>query len=242
MLSPKKLIYSQALRLKKIRIPRIPYENIFGASEAGDCTRSIYMKHMGNKPNNKFDSDIEEARVEILLGDGNYHEATIINYLKEAPKVHVTNMQEDRVLWCSECFIIGHPDAIIHDVTEDKKYVLEVKGLSTFSIGFKGKERLRDNDLDSLKDVYPTAIPQARLYRRMFDVDGAFIIVKNKDNSSLYEFFLEADPQIEARIMDKFDSIAKAIKERRVPPCDYIKTDSKCKYCPYPEECGKGRT
>lgn len=238
----KPLIYRQALKLKTLNRPRVHYPNIFHASEAGDCTREIYFRRAGREPENSFDSKVEEARVSMLLNDGRMHQAGVTGYLQQAPGIHVTNIETDGVLVEGPIIITGHPDAIVHDSKTGEIGILEVKGLST-KIPWFTKVKFEDYNIDTLKTNYPKAIPQARVYMKMFGASTASIIIKDKNDSTLWEFEIEHDEKIYQNIVEKFKSIHKSLiagNDKGVF-CDFMKNDKRSKFCNYQSECGYGR-
>lgn len=239
----KSLIYNQALKLKKIRCAREFKPEQFHASEAGDCARSLYFKHIGRDSERVEENSDEEARVEMLLDDGTYvHQSQITKYIMQAPGIHITNIEDNRVLFCDGFIISGHPDGVLYDPKSKERWILEVKGISTHRIGYRGKERLVDDDIETLKTVYPSAIPQARIYSKMYNTKGAVILVRNKDNAAIYQFILYRDEEAENRIIERFRKIHKAcVDKKNGIACDFIKSDYRCKFCLYPGECGSGR-
>lgn len=250
--SIKRMIYEEALKLKRLSIPRVSQPYQFGASEAGECPRVIYLRRTGRKSEEKFKSEEDEARIEMLLNDGaGIHQERITDYIKQSPGVHITNAEEGRVLFCEykdvPFIITGHTDGVLFFTKGKERWILEVKGVSTNNIAPFHKLRLFDEDIDSLKLVYPKAIPQSRMYRRLYTckdypIVGSIVLIKNKNDSGLFEFHFPADEKIEDRIIEKFGKIAYALKhETDTPICDYMKKDYATKYCIYPDECGVGR-
>lgn len=238
----KSLIYRQVLKTRKLTPPRQFTPTLFHASEAGDCARQLYFKHCG-RASERVEEDLDEvARVEMLLNDGeSVHQNQIVKYIQQAPGVHIVN-PGTRTLFLDGFMVVGTPDGYMYDIKGKESWILEVKGISTHRIGYKGKERLVDDDIDTLKNVYPSAIPQARIYSRMYDTKGAVILVRNKDNAAIYQFILYRDTEAEERIIDKFRKISKAcVANKNGVACDFMKSDYRCKYCAYPSECGNGR-
>jgi len=185
---------------------------------------------------------VDEARIEMLLNDGRAHQAAVTSYLQQAPGIHITDIERDGLLVESPILITGHPDAVMHDVKTKERAVLEVKGLSTW-IPKYSRVQWEDYNIDTLKANYPSAIPQARVYMKMFNASSANIVIKIKDNSELFEFIIEHDEIIYKRIVDKFLSVYKSITngEDKGVFCDFAKDSNRTKFCNYPGECGYGR-
>lgn len=244
----KELIYKQALKLNRLEHKTLESPFMFHASEAGECSRRIWFKKQNRPYERKEDDENNQARVQILLRGGRYIQELITDLIKQAPGVHITNIEDDRLLECvspkgkSFC-VLAHSDGLLYFTKSKDYYVLEVKGISTFSCKNKGWE-LSDGDIETLKKAYASAIPQGRMYARAFSksangikIKGIIIIVFDKNNSTLYEFLIPIDEKSTDRIIKKFGNIVDGVE----PPCDYLKNDSKCNFCPWPTECGHGR-
>lgn len=240
----KELVYKQVLRLEDIKKIRTESPYLFRASEAGDCKRVLWQRKLNYKPEYSYKDDDDRARVMMLLNDGaGVHQSQLTKYLYQTPELDITNIEEDRSMVVSReeellFTVTGHPDGIIYDKVESKSIVLEVKGISTNYC-----RKLEDNNLDMLKAIWPTgykAILQTRIYmdRDMFNTEEGIIILKDKNNSALYEFHIERDDSITEKIINKFVSVYKACLEKKMPECNYVKGDKRCMYCPYPKDCG----
>lgn len=240
MMKLKEAIYAQAIREEKLRVPYQHAPNIFHVHEAGYCALSIYLSKL-NTPSEKEDND---GRVNMLLADGHMHQAQLTGYMHRAPNIHITNIEEDRALLIDGIAIIGHPDAILYDAKSKKRWVIEIKGLTRYNrlfLNTKNCPTVEDDDIEGLKEGYPNAIPQSRLLTRMFDTEGAIVLVKNKDTSELKEFHIERDTEAEDRIIKKFMKIAEWLKQGTLPACDFIKGDKRSNYCKYVSQCGTGK-
>lgn len=242
----KKMIMQQALRLEKIKVPRQHTPDIFHVSELGECRRALFLKKRGEPHGLRADTSEALANLLMLLNDGKHHQRTITEYLWQAPGIHVTNIEEDRTILRMlpngrYYAIVGHPDGIMYSTEEKKNYVLEVKGLSGFLCrDFKGNPRLVDDDIETLKKVYPSAIGQCLMYmhEKMFNTDAGKILIKNKNNSELFEFTIERDDDRVEKIMQRIDNLYMDCIDSNMPLCDYVKGDRECKYCPFPDHCG----
>lgn len=232
----KREIYKAALRLKKSRQRRVELPNFFSASEAGECRRALALRKLNKEPTRTEKDAWDEARVEMLLADGRLHQAAITQYIHNIPNVYITNIEDMLIKPYKNIFVTGHPDGILTEVKEKKNTILEVKGLSRFTC-----QKLKDGDIETLKEAYPKAIPQSRMYMWLSEIEHAKIIVKDKDRSELYEFDLGHSEEPVLRILEKFNSIFEELTAKRTPACDYLKGDKRCMFCPYPEECGEGR-
>ena len=244
----KRLLYSTALRLAKIEGDRPRSTQVFGMSEAGECSRVIYLRRL--KPEErKYDSNLKKAQVMMLLNDGRYHQAAISEYIKQTPGVKITNIEHSYTITRTievggkkyTYFLTGHPDGKLTFIKEKKTLILEVKAVSRFYC-----PKLIDHDIDSFKastsGSVRNAIPQARMYSAAADTDGALILIKNKDNSELHECFVPRDRDAEERIFRKYDTIfERLVTSNGEIPCDYIAGDKNCAFCPYGSECGYGK-
>ena len=229
--SLRKIILREVLRQKEIEGNRFWSDRVFHAHEAGKCPREIYFRR-SKKPERTFESRSEEARIALLLGDGRPHQESVSKPLRSSPELELTNVEHMRTLPIDDFFIVGSDDGIVH--FKEKRYVIEVKGLSTWTC-----KKFKEETIEELKQAYPTAIAQARMYSRIWYTNGAFILVKDKDNAKLYEFFLPRNEKAEDRIIEKFRIIRKALIEGRPPGCSFEKGEWQQKYCDYPSECGQ---
>lgn len=225
-------IYQNARVLRESETRREGNPRHFHASEAGDCKRQIALRKLNTTPETKDDS-ISLLRLE----DGHMHGSAVRHLVSRIPGIHVTDVERDEIIFaeldgCPSIVITGHCDFIIHDLETKTRHVVEVKGINRFSFG-----KLKNEDIDSLKDGYPKAIPQCRLYCYMHDTDGGIVLVKCKDTSEYKQFTLERDKKKEFKIIQRFAEIARDITQ--VPACDFLKGDKRCNYCPFPSQCGR---
>lgn len=239
----KRLIYKQALHLKRVSHKRIESPYLYHASEAGDCKRTIYLKRVGKIPEREPATVEKQAELQMLFNDGRFHQRAITEYLFQAPGVHITNIEDDRIIPVTlengQLIIIsGHPDGIAYDPKPRERWVVEVKGINHFSC-----QKLVDDDIETLKIAYPKAIPQTRMYCKMYDTVGGIVLIKNKNTSSINQFHIPRDEKAEERLIAKFSEVALALfNSKDAPPsCDYIKGDRSTNYCDYPSDCGVGR-
>lgn len=238
----KERVYEHILKLNDLTTYPKESSLIFRASEVGDCKKVLFYRKMNVKPEEGYTSDEDKARVLLLLRDGNRHGDSIIDIVKQLPNVEATSMEQGRTLTYTTLkgrtiYITGHPDAVVHDIEEGKKFVLEIKGISTYYC-----KNLEDENLNQLKAIYPTgykAIPQLRIYMEMFDADYGMIILKDKNTSAWYQFTIDKDENRFANLMKKLGSVSDACLEQKPPECDFLEGDKRCKYCPYPEYCGR---
>jgi len=239
----KKLIYKQALHLKRITLKREESPYIFHASEAGKCIRSLVQNRRGKFPDREPLPLTKQAELEMLFNDGRMHQRAITEYLFQAPGVHITSIEETKVMHLANpdnsisIVIVGHPDGVVYETKLKERWIVEIKGLNHFAC-----QKLKDGDVDTLKSVYYHAIPQSRMYSRMFDTKGAVILVKNKNTSVIYQFIIPRDEEAELRIIAKFIRVAQTCKDNLdMPSCDWTKGDRNTNFCDYPNDCGVGR-
>lgn len=232
MVKLKDAIHAQALREQKYAVPYQDEPGIFHVHEAGHCALQILLK----KKKVPFESDEMDARTLMLLADGHMHQAQLTGYMHRAPNLHVTNIEHDRAILVDGFVIIGHADAVVYDVKEKKRWLVEIKSLSRFNTVFKSE----DEDIDALKQGYPEAIPQARLAASLFNTDGAIILCKSKDDSDLREYHLDRDDSKVKVTIDKFRKINEALKHGKELPCDFPDKKARgCRFCKYPSRCGR---
>lgn len=220
-----------------LRDKESPYEGDprhFRVSEAGECRRQIALRKL-NTPRERKEEAIDFLRLE----DGHMHHNHLRSLVARLPGIHLTDVERDEIIFAElpdlpPVIITGHCDGIIHGLDNGARYILEIKGLNRFSA-----QKLKNNDLDSLKEVYPKAIPQARLYSYMYDTAGALVLVKSKDTSELKQVIVPRDDKKAMILIKRFAEISKGIKDNNIPECDYLKKDKRCTYCPFTSMCGR---
>jgi hypothetical protein len=228
-------IYQYARKSGELEGVRTHDPRLFRASEAGDCARQIALKKL-NTPVEREDDAISMLR----LGDGHMHHNHLREIISKLPGVSLSHVEADETLFVElegypPIIITGHCDGVVHDHNNGGgKAVLEVKGLNRFTA-----QKMKSEDLDTLKEGYPKAIPQARVYMAMHDVPKAIILIKSKDTSELKQFTLEHDDKKLMKIVTRFASIARDVMNSEAPPCDYLSGDKRCNYCPFPSKCGR---
>lgn len=227
-------IYKNARTLRDREVKRSADPRCFHASESGDCRRQIALRKSGTKVERE-----DEPSSILRLQDGHVHHQAVRDLISQLPMVTLTNAESSEILFVEldgypPFVITGHCDGIVNDLNGDEEAVLEVKGLNRFSF-----QKLKNEEIETLKAVYPKAIPQARLYMAMFEKTKAIILIKNKDTSELKQFTLEHDDAKFMKIVTRFAEIAKSVKEGDLPLCDFLKNDRRCTYCPFPSMCGR---
>lgn len=231
----RKIILAQALREKRLSGERRNNPKVFHASEAGDCSRAMYFRRTGVEEERDFKSKDDEARVQMLLDMGRHHQDFISGYIKRAPNVHLTNVEHTRYHHIDDFMVVGSPDGVIHDSKTKERFVLEVKGLG--AIAWK----IKQESLQSLREHYPSAIPQARVYssKQFYDTDGAKILCVNKQTNDFSEITLDRNEKAEEGIFNKYQAVRVAILKGKEPDCDVDPNGWQCKYCPFKSKCGR---
>lgn len=227
-------IYQNARVLQELETKRVADYRHFHASEAGDCAREIALKKL-NKPREKKDDPISLLR----LQDGHMHGIAVKDIVSKIPGISVTDVERDEIVFIEledypSIVVTGHCDFIVHDETSGRG-VVDVKGINRFAKLWKGK----NEDLDVLKEAYPKAIPQVRIYSFMHNTDWGMVLAKCKDTSEYKQYTLERDEKKERKIFVRFADIAKTVQEGNLPKCDFLKGDKRGQYCPFSSQCGR---
>lgn len=228
-------IYQNARVLRELETKRTGDYRHYHASEAGDCRRTIALKKLNTVPETTDDS------ISLLrLGDGHMHGNAVRDLVARIPGIQVTDVERDELIFAEldgypPIIITGHCDFIVHDAETKTRGIVDVKGINRFSKIWKAKSE----DIEALREGYPKAIPQVRLYNYMHDTDWGMVLAKNKDVSEYRQYTIPRDKKKEFTIVKRFAEIAKDVSEGTVPPCDFLKGDSRCKYCPFPSMCGR---
>ena len=227
-------IYADARKRGELEAKRSYTASHFHASESGDCKRELALRRTIH-PRERFD----EPSSLLRLQDGHVHHSAVREIIRGIPGITLTNIEHDEILFVElegypPFVVTGHCDGHLHDSGDPEAYVLEVKGLNRFSF-----QKLKSEQIDTLREVYPKAIPQARMYMGMMEKEKALILIKNKDTSELKQFTLEHDEKKYMKLIMKFAEISKLLGQKDLPLCDFLKGSKQCRFCNYPSLCGR---
>ena len=192
--------------------------NYIGASSIGsDCLRQIWYQYKGVKaqsvpPKVRRTWDIgkrlEELVIQWVLYAGMVVERTNVTY-------HAINVP----------IFQGHLDGLI--IIGKKKSILEIKTAKDASFTIFVKK--------GLKSWNPQYYSQIQSYMGMSGIESAFVLVLNKDNSELYDEFVEFDPDHYESLEQKAIMIANAVVSP--PRVNGSPLWYQCKICKFSKVC-----
>ncbi len=192
--------------------------NYIGASSIGsECLRQIWYQYKGMK------GEAIPAKTRRTWEIGKNLEGLIIRSLVNAG---IEVFTTDKTFFAKDAeFFQGHVDAIV--TFKNNKAILEIKTAkdSSFNI-FKNK---------GLRVWNPQYYAQIQSYMGMSEINSAYILVLNKDNSELFDEFVKFDPDFYKRLLEKAKIIYKAkIEPPKInsSPLWYL-----CRMCKFNKEC-----
>lgn len=232
--------YLAAEAARRAKHPR--FEEIGGVSvpifwpSAVSCTRQLCYQLL--KPDKALPEDPESA---MRLWDGQYHEATVLHWLKIMKYAVGEEQGRVRRIFSSKgkpLFIIqGKLDGVIWMNHEDEpqsygECVCEVKGLSFFTAKMKNAD-------DIVNRGYRD---QAQLYMHLRGLPRTIFFVKNKNNSVLDPYELEYSERSVKRILKRMKRVALAVQKEKLLPREISDPkDRRCQWCRWNHLCWKKR-
>ena len=192
--------------------------NYIGASSIGDeCYRKIWYSFNG------MGAQDVSAKTRRTLAIGKTLEGLIINWIKDAgvriEYVNFTLNSKDVPIFQ------GHIDSLIFFGKESS--VLEIKTAkdSSFQTVTKKGVKIWSNQYYS----------QVQSYMGMLEINSAYLLVLNKDNSNIYDEKVIFDPVFYSGLEEK----AKMISEAIIPPprINGSPLFYKCKMCKFNKVC-----
>lgn len=231
-------------------------------SNAGSCPRALTYQALG------VEGKGEVGRMPVLLSDGNLHEDSTITWLEQGG-VNVIMRQygldvavipdEVQPDWfCDLCqkeikgnTLHGHIDGVIDD--GDRYYLFEHKGLGDY--GFENLDREFPKGYITQCCSYIKGLQNAG-----FDVTGALLLVKNKNNSEYRQIYIEYDAisdiaRVEnewSGLVDIFSEVLTGLVElhstvarartpgANLPDRPYDQESFYCTYCAFADTCWAG--
>ena len=172
----------------------------FGASSVSPCPMKTYLNYV-RVTNPSEVKDLPNPQLKMLLDDGNYHEASVIDLLRRSGLEIVHTSPKQMEVHIGKGGLIGHPDGFI----KLQNYrLLEIKARNYQAFSQFVSEGL---------EAFPEIRCQVQLYMAgtnlPWPVDSALVIFKHKETARTHDVEERAsksyiDPIIEAtdRILD----------------------------------------
>jgi hypothetical protein len=175
----------------------------------------------------------------MRLYDGNPHADSVVFWLGKMG-YEVTDREKSfkRVVKTrvGRLAVSGHLDGMIL-APEGKRsvgsipYVLEIKGLSTFTMK-KSSEEV----------VNKSYRAQAQVYMWLTGVPRTLFVIKDKNNSSWKFFELLYNPKFFRSLVAKWTRILTAVKSEELLDREYARDSLECEWCRHNDTCWGGDT
>ena len=212
---------------RKVADPQNGKRYWFRPSEAGDCRRSIAYARLG------YEKEEKEDERQLLLQDGHMHGNDLKDRLSRTLKgkngFHSPEQEFERTIEHKgvKVTVKGHVDGLL-----GTDGIVEFKGISHFT--FK--------DLVRTREVRKSYILQLTLYIWLSKRKWGIFLIKDKNNSHLFEQKLDFDPQLIKWCLDRFAEVEKALQKKKLPDRDFALGSKECYQCDFFKECWKGST
>jgi CRISPR/Cas system-associated exonuclease Cas4 (RecB family) len=203
----------------------------FYPSSVGFCSRRIVMQMIG------LDKPIPDPRIIRIMDNGNSVHERYENYFAEMGILVTPELS----LKHEELRISGRSDAIIRIPSDETAYELAI-------IEIKSSNNNQFNRM--VKDGKPKDehYMQLQLYMYLTGIKKGAILVENKDNQDVWEYWCDYDPELAHQIVDKIrrvnafvdENLKNENKEKLIlPEREFEKTSFECRYCDFKEICWK---
>lgn len=191
-----------------------------GASQLGDpCDRKIYYDMNGDE------EETYDYQKNDIFERGHLEEPRIFAHLKRI-NIHV---DQEQVHFATSCGALqAHADAIITDLEDGQKYILEIKTMK--------QERFEHMVKVGAKESNFQYYIQCQLYMGMSSIPRAILLVRNKNTEKLYEERFEFDHGFYQAQIQR----ARRLQEARTAPKGFTtsqKPNYRCNWCRYHEHC-----
>lgn len=204
-------------RLKDITF-RSQKRNYIGVSQIGDtCERKLWRDYK--------DPIVEEYGYQQhdIFERGHWEEGRIFEHLKRID-IRLEQTQVD----CEYLALKGHADAIIQDLRDGKRYLLEIKTMKQELFNALVKKGVKKANFQYWV--------QCQAYMGLLGLDQSILLVRNKNTEALYEEFIDFDKESYRLHLEKAARIERAKKA----PLGYTimnKPNLLCTWCKYNPEC-----
>jgi hypothetical protein len=193
------------------------------ASKLGSCLTGVYLERLGEKPDIEFDN-----RTLRVFKAGKLFEDFVVGLCHNRPGTMV-ELQVRAEL--PEYDATGYADMV---VSNDKKYVYEIK--SKHSFGFKYLDKEGANRQHRM---------QLYFYLKALGVEEGRIFYVSKDDLRVADFKVElSDEHLTADVLHELEILNRAWKEQVPPPPPISKLNAKGKekdwriaYCRWHKKC-----
>jgi CRISPR/Cas system-associated exonuclease Cas4 (RecB family) len=193
----------------------------FYPSNIGKCCRYIWYDMMG------YPRPAMEPRILRICRNGDsMHE----RYQKWFEEMGILVANEYPIKF-PELRISGRLDSIIRTVSIvpaiDDIAIVELKSANNKKFSKMVRENL----------PLPEYIDQIHLYMELLQIPYGIILVENKNDQELLEFWVEYDVNYGKKLLSKVQYVNNCVTKNQLPNRDYSMSSYECRYCDYRDIC-----
>lgn len=138
----------------------------------------------------------------------------------------INNPNSTKYQYLREVTLVDFNDKVIYTGPDNEIALVELK-----SINYKGFNRVRN---EGPKEEH---VAQLQLYMFLTGIHHGIIFYENKNDQETLEFWIEYDPVLVAKLIDKIKVINAHVAGGTVPDREGTRSSFKCRYCDYQEIC-----
>jgi len=190
-------------------------------SSAGKCPRALSAQLLGVEGEAIPDFVMRAAE------EGNWHEARIIEKLKEQDNIF--DQQLEVVLEYPSFNLIGHIDGKVQDYDLQRGVkLLEIKTMSQYEFDRWMKGRF---------EAFPNYATQITCYMEATGLDECLYIVKNRSSGYEDRQVLTKKPLQMEKIVNDLAFTVNYVKDEELAPADFAPQSIECRRCEYKKLC-----
>jgi len=188
----------------------------FNVSDAGGCYRARVYKRLGIEPTR----DIDIASLRKMTAGTSGHNM-LQSLLERGNKLF---MSENEV---GTEHLLGHPDGIIKH--QDTKYLLEIKTIEKFQMGYIKKEGAKSPHLLQMFTYWTL------LRKDITDLNRAILSYVKREDFEAHDFYFNWSDNIQTQIDEEWNPLIKHWIDKTLPDCTchLMYNGSGPKYCRY---------
>lgn len=124
-----------------------------------------------------------------------------------------------------DLYIRGRTDALIR--VDDDLALVELKSANDRQFSYMKKQG----------EPAEKYVMQLQLYMHLTGIHKGIILIENKNDQSLLEFWIDYDEVMAEEIVNKIEHVIEHVKKEEIPPREKAKTSFDCRYCDYRDIC-----
>jgi CRISPR/Cas system-associated exonuclease Cas4 (RecB family) len=189
----------------------------FYPSSMSRCCRYLVYDMLGYK------KPLKEPKLLRIMENGNSMHDRYQNWFKEIG-VLVENESEIKV---PELHVSGRIDSIIKLPDIDDYIIVELKSANDGKFNKMVKNNAPHKDYSD----------QIQLYMELLEMPYGIILVENKNDQEVLEFWIERDIEYGKELIKKIETVNEHVAQKKLPRREHPKYSYECKYCDFFEEC-----